>query len=71
MFAVAKRFQKSQVTVRLNPLSLKRLDALGERQWKNRSQMIDIAIEAYVRSHWSELPPEDRDGPVVQRDENP
>jgi hypothetical protein len=55
MLRVAKKFRKVQVTVRVNPLGLSRLDRIGEMRMKNRSEMIDLAIEEYVRSHVGEL----------------
>lgn len=51
MPAVAKKFPKVQITVRVNPHTLSKLEAIGEREWKNRSEMIDRAIEEYVRLH--------------------
>lgn len=56
MLAVAKKFPKEQVTIRVNPTNLRKLEAHGERLWKNRSEMIDRAIEEYVTNHADELP---------------
>lgn len=56
MVAVAKKFRKVQITVRVNPQNLQRLDALGEASTRNRSEMVDRAIEEYVQTRISEVP---------------
>lgn len=48
MVAVAKRFPKHQLTVRVNPANLSRLQATGERLMRNTSEMVDRAIEHYL-----------------------
>ncbi|HEY2585968.1 MAG TPA: ribbon-helix-helix protein, CopG family [Tepidisphaeraceae bacterium] len=57
MVAVAKKFRKVQISVRVNGQNLDRLDLLGDAAGRNRSEMVDRAIEDYIRAHASELPP--------------
>ena len=58
MLTVAKKFPKVQVTVRVNPNNLAKLEAIGEALWKNRSEMIDRAIEEFVQNHAAEAAPD-------------
>ena len=58
MECVAKKYPKVQVTVRVHPLNLQRLDAIGEALFRNRSEMIDRAIEEYVERHADAVPRE-------------
>jgi hypothetical protein len=46
--------QRRQVTITLNDHFLSRLEALGEPVGRNRSEMIDRAIEEYVLRRESE-----------------
>ena len=59
MLLVAKKFRKVQITVRVNPQNLERLDTLAESMFRNRSEMIDRAIEYYLDHH----APEERTPP--------
>lgn len=55
---VPKRFRKVPVSARVNAHNLDLLDKLGEATGRNRSEMLDRAIEEYVRTHAAELPPQ-------------
>jgi metal-responsive CopG/Arc/MetJ family transcriptional regulator len=46
-----KRFTKVQITVRVHPQNLERLDQVGERLFRNRSEMVDRAIEEFLERH--------------------
>lgn len=49
MVDVAKRFTKQQVTVRVHPQNLAALQSVGEQLMLNTSEMMDRAIEHYLR----------------------
>lgn len=55
MVGVAKKFAKTQITIRVHPQNLQKLDELGEVMFRNRSEMVDRAIEEFVRRHAGEL----------------
>ena len=51
-----KRFDKTAISVRVNALLLRRLDEAGEVLMRNRSEMVEKCIEAWLDSHFP-LPP--------------
>lgn len=57
----AKKFQKPQVTFRLNAFDLQRIDAMGESQWRPRAEMLQWAVRFFLDYH-------DPQSPLAQRD---
>jgi metal-responsive CopG/Arc/MetJ family transcriptional regulator len=48
--------RKVIVNARVDPAALEKLDELGERDRRSRSEMIDFAVQEYVAKHHSTKP---------------